>query len=530
VRAVYLVPSDRVVENGYRLGLERAMRQIQVFYRRELGGSTFTLHDPIVEVVPLLRPTSWYQSDAPDPDPTFRFWNAVTADAFALTGAFFNDPDNRWLFFIDADPLCGQIVGGTSGVAVLPKNDGRNMLCEGRIPACPNDNDINGVCVAVGGIAHELGHTFNLDHPTPGSCPPPDTSCGQALMWSGFAAFPNAYLTPGERQSLLTSPATSAFFTLVDPGPVPYSCTDPCPPGRPPGLTATPGSVRVALGWGPATGAASYVVRRRTGGSGAFDVVASGLGALAYVDEAVESGRTYSYLVNGANAHGEGPNSNIASAVPLGPAVTSLVPNGGPTTGGTVVNVGGSGFAAPASVTWDGLPAPSVTVVNSTLIVATTPPHARGIVDVVVSLPLGQSAARPSGYFYHPPFTPASFHTLDPCRLVDTRNPIGPRGGPALPGLTRRNFDLAGACGVPPTARGLSVNATVTLPSAPGFVTLFPGDALLPPTSTLNFASGQTRAANAAVPLSTDGTGVLAVFNGSSGAAHFILDVNGYFE
>jgi cold shock protein len=45
------------------------------------------------------------------------------ADGFALTGGRFFDPENRWIFYLDADPACGQITGGTSGVALLPAND-----------------------------------------------------------------------------------------------------------------------------------------------------------------------------------------------------------------------------------------------------------------------------------------------------------------------------------------------------------------------------------------------------------------------
>ncbi len=44
---------------------------------------------------------------------------------------------------------------------------------------------------------------------------------------------------------------------------------------------------------------------------------------------------------------------------------------------------------------------------------------------------------------------PLDFYTLSPCRVVDTRNPAGPQGGPALPAHASRTFTLAGQCGVP---------------------------------------------------------------------------------
>src|SRR6185436_14347283 len=53
------------------------------------------------------------------------------------------------------------------------------------------------------------------------------------------------------------------------------------------------------------------------------------------------------------------------------------------------------------------------------------------------------------------PPAPLDFFTLPPCRLVDTRIDL-----PALQPGAQRTFVLTGACGVPSTARALSVNLT----------------------------------------------------------------------
>jgi hypothetical protein len=88
---------------------------------------------------------------------------------------------------------------------------------------------------------------------------------------------------------------------------------------------------------------------------------------------------------------------------------------------------------------------------------------------------------------------------------------------------------MTGRCGIPATARALSLNVTVTDPSALGDLRLFPGGAQLPGTSTINFNAGQTRANNALLPLSTAGDlSVRCVM--PSGSVHLILDVNGYME
>jgi len=121
---------------------------------------------------------------------------------------------------------------------------------------------------------------------------------------------------------------------------------------------------------------------------------------------------------------------------------------------------------------------------------------------------------------------PSSFFTVTPCRVADTRGSVGPYGGPALSTGVERVFVVAGQCQIPPTAKAVSVNVTVTQPGAPGFVVLYPGGSPAPPVSAINFAAGQTRANNAIVPLGAGGT--LAVV--SAAPTHFILDVNGYFE
>jgi hypothetical protein len=209
--------------------------------------------------------------------------------------------------------------------------------------------------------------------------------------------------------------------------------------------------------------------------------------------------------------------------------VTGISPNGGTTAGGTAVTITGTNFLAPATVTLGGTAATAVSVGSPTTITATTPAHAAGAVNVVVQSN-AQTGTLTNGYFYIAPTPPNSFYTLPPCRLVDTRNLAGPLGGPALVASGQRIFNLNGICGIPAAAKAISVNLTVTGAAAPGFVSLFPGNGIAPPTSNINFSTGQTRANNAVVLLATSGNGSLAVLNGAAGTVHFILDVNGYFQ
>ena len=124
------------------------------------------------------------------------------------------------------------------------------------------------------------------------------------------------------------------------------------------------------------------------------------------------------------------------------------------------------------------------------------------------------------------------FYTVPPCRVVDTRGAAGPTGGPALPaaGGVDRAFVLAGSCGIPAGATAVSANLTVVSPPAGGTLELYRGDGAPVGIASIWFNPGKTRANNAMLQLSLDGSGTVKVNNASAGPVHFVLDVNGYFE
>jgi hypothetical protein len=67
------------------------------------------------------------------------------------------------------------------------------------------------------------------------------------------------------------------------------------------------------------------------------------------------------------------------------PTVSSISPNSGSSNGGTAVTITGANFVAGTTVTFGGTAASNVTVVSASSITATTPLHAAGTVNVVVS-------------------------------------------------------------------------------------------------------------------------------------------------
>ena len=213
------------------------------------------------------------------------------------------------------------------------------------------------------------------------------------------------------------------------------------------------------------------------------------------------------------------------------PVVTSVYPNFGPVAGGTGITITGSLFVNGATVALGGTSATGVTFVNSTTLTATTAAHTTGLVNVVVQNLDTQTGTLTGGYFYGPPTTTgALFYPLTPCRVLDTRNATGPLGGPVLAAGATRSFTVVSTCAIPSNAKTLSVNLTITGPTATGELRMFPGNGTLPSTSSISFRTGQTRANNAHLLLATDGTGSFKVQNNSTGTVHFLVDVNGYYR
>ena len=126
------------------------------------------------------------------------------------------------------------------------------------------------------------------------------------------------------------------------------------------------------------------------------------------------------------------------------------------------------------------------------------------------------------------PTPPRAFVAIIPCRVVDTRNPAGPYGGPALAANVARTFDIDnGPCaGIPAGAEAYSLNFGAILPPADGFLTAWPAGSTQPVVSQLNFLAGEV-VANAAIVPAGPGGGISVLVN--IGPTNVYIDINGYF-
>ncbi|HET7436081.1 MAG TPA: IPT/TIG domain-containing protein [Thermoanaerobaculia bacterium] len=136
-----------------------------------------------------------------------------------------------------------------------------------------------------------------------------------------------------------------------------------------------------------------------------------------------------------ANGCSDTKSANV-SVTSVAPAVTvtSVTPDHGPYLGGTPVTIAGTGFTAGATVTFGGVAATNVVVVNATSITAKTPAHAGGAVNVTVTNTNTSSGTANNAFTYVPrQFDPNGDNVVDPSDIFYLINYLF-LGGPAPQG------------------------------------------------------------------------------------------------
>ena len=198
VRFVYLVSADREVKPEYVAGIERAAKEMQVWYGKQLNGLTFKLADPIVEVIKSDKNAAWFNTHTNgNYVPDWGYLN--TRDEMKrLRGVKPGEDHYTWVVYSDGQGDNGR---ASTGFAYMPEDD---LL--GLVGRHPTQKSINRW---IAGMGHELGHAFSLPHPE-------DTKKhNDALMWAGFYnQYPDGrcYLTDEDKATLLASP----FFKKWD--------------------------------------------------------------------------------------------------------------------------------------------------------------------------------------------------------------------------------------------------------------------------------------------------------------------------
>ena len=131
-----------------------------------------------------------------------------------------------------------------------------------------------------------------------------------------------------------------------------------------------------------------------------------------------------------------------------------------------------------------------------------------------------------TGYFT-PDATGATYHPMDPVRVLDSRNGNGFKG--KLLANTPRTFQVTTRDGIPAGATAVTGNVTVTNSTNSWAVYIGPDALIKPPASTINFKKGQVLANGLTVSLSATGTISATYLSTKGNTTDLVFDVTGYY-
>ena len=222
------------------------------------------------------------------------------------------------------------------------------------------------------------------------------------------------------------------------------------------------------------------------------------------------------------------------TCIPVTPApvITDITPSAGPTAGGTVVTITGTDLTGATALTFGGDPAQSFTVDSPTQITATTPAHAAGMVDVVVTTPGGSDTVTNGFTFAAAPtlasVTPNTGSTAGGTSVTITGTDLTGATALTFGGTSATSFTVDSPTQItattPAHAAGM-VDVEVTTPG--GSATLTDGFTFEIPTPALTSVTpntGSTAGGTSVTIIGTDLTGATALTFGGTSATSFTVD------
>ena len=188
VRVIYLVSSDRIENSATKIKIETAVLSVQAWYKRQLNGFTFRLNSPVVEVAKVPYPSNYYSTNPQKEDKSSWGSRNCAEVAKETVGAKHFDSNFTWLVVVDG----GRFVShGGSGFACMADDPFFDS----------NRNDYSREDAFMGIVAHELGHSFGLQHPVE------KKDSDRSLMAFGSMVYPNeTFLLESDKVVLERSP------------------------------------------------------------------------------------------------------------------------------------------------------------------------------------------------------------------------------------------------------------------------------------------------------------------------------------
>lgn len=201
------------------------------------------------------------------------------------------------------------------------------------------------------------------------------------------------------------------------------------------------------------------------------------------------------------------------------PTVTSISPSSGPSTGVTVsVTITGTGFTGATSVTFAGVNAVDVTVVNDTTITATSPAGTAGSSSVLVTTPGGTNAANTLFTYIGPPvvtsISPNSGPSAGGTNVTITGTGLTGATAVTIGGVAATSITVVNSTSITATTPAGSVGTASVLVTTPGGTnaanTLFSYVAV-PTVTSISPSSGAIAGGTSITITGTDFTGATAV-------------------
>ena len=210
VRVLYASPSDREFRSDYSEAISHAIVDLQSWYRRQLGGLTFSLYDATPVWCQMSEPADFYA--------TGNAWDKVVEGVQHCAPVQHNHPDFVWVVYAAVREACNEpheLGAGGPGLTILQAASGD--FDPGLYYYCDEGPYYRQPEWVVGGLGHELAHAFGLPHP-PGCDPWDPAKCdhqeASSLMHDGYTAYPETYLLPSDKETLIRSPFFDGEPTL----------------------------------------------------------------------------------------------------------------------------------------------------------------------------------------------------------------------------------------------------------------------------------------------------------------------------
>jgi hypothetical protein len=187
VRIFLLRPSDVPQDSRYIAGITKVMTEVQRWYKEQLGGKAFRFND--IEEVVGEHERTWYENTVCAGTPAY--YVTCNANTELMRRFALGQPDPNVV--VISETLAeneGAVGNGGSGWVSLTKHDAGGAAGLN----ADKDEPYGGFNRWCGGMVHELGHAFGLDH-TPAYDGTP--------MSGDFYGYPNVHLSEEQKSTIL---------------------------------------------------------------------------------------------------------------------------------------------------------------------------------------------------------------------------------------------------------------------------------------------------------------------------------------